>query len=251
MIYIVFNSTSRPSSLDVVCPGSGASNCNKILSKGDDIYWRIIRTNHDGSIKLIYAGNNPDETNITIAGSGAGEMSKSDTKFVGYMYGLGDTWYVKELLQYDEYISKDAIYCNDRTLASGSVYNVATQTFYYQGYTRLYTNFTPTYECTDIADQFTSVYSSYGNKKLTYPNSSYAQTWMAYNRSNQTIASGLTLTPSVGSSANIMYLYANGWLETQNMYSYGPIRPVISIKGDNIWKSGDGSPSNPYEIEMN
>ena len=278
------NSTSRPSSLDVVCPGSGASNCNKILSKGDDIYWRIIRTNHDGSIKLIYVGNNPDETNITIAGSGAGEMSKSDTKFVGYMYGLGgslesnrlnttssaikevvDTWYVKEFLQYDEYISKDAIYCNDRTLASGSVYNVTTQTFYYQGYTRLYTNFTPTYECTDIADQFTSVSSSYGNKKLTYPvaiisgdeavfsgastNSSYAQTWMAYNRSNQTITSGLTLTPSVGSSANIMYLYANGWLETQNMYSYGPIRPVISIKGDNIWKSGDGSPSNPYTIQ--
>ena len=278
------NSTSRPSSLDVVCPGSGASNCNKILSKGDDIYWRIIRTNHDGSIKLIYAGNNPDETNITIAGSGAGEMSKSDTKFVGYMYGLGgslesnrlnttssaikevvDTWYVKEFLQYDEYISKDAIYCNDRTLASGSVYNVTTQTFYYQGYTRLYTNFTPTYECTDIADQFTSISSSYGNKKLTYPvaiisgdeavfsgastNSSYAQTWMAYNRSNQTITSGLTLTPSVGSSANIMYLYANGWLETQNMYSYGPIRPVISIKGDNIWKSGDGSPSNPYTIQ--
>ena len=278
------NSTSRPSSLDVVCPGSGASNCNKIISKGDDIYWRIIRTNHDGSIKLIYAGNNPDETNITIAGSGAGEMSKSDTKFVGYMYGLGgslesnrlnttssaikevvDTWYVKEFLQYDEYISKDAIYCNDRTLASGSVYNVTTQTFYYQGYTRLYTNFTPTYECTDIADQFTSVSSSYGNKKLTYPvaiisgdeavfsgastNSSYAQTWMAYNSSNQTITSGLTLTPSVGSSANIMYLYANGWLETQNMYSYGPIRPVISIKGDNIWKSGDGSPSNPYTIQ--
>ena len=29
------------------------------------------------------------------------------------------------------------------------------------------------------------------------------------------------------------------------------IRPVISIKGDTLWKSGDGSPSNPYEIEMN
>lgn len=29
------------------------------------------------------------------------------------------------------------------------------------------------------------------------------------------------------------------------------IRPVISIKGELLWKSGDGSPSNPYEIEMN
>ncbi len=29
------------------------------------------------------------------------------------------------------------------------------------------------------------------------------------------------------------------------------VRPVISVKGDSLWKSGDGSASNPYEIEMN
>ena len=29
------------------------------------------------------------------------------------------------------------------------------------------------------------------------------------------------------------------------------VRPVISIKGDSLWKSGDGSSSNPYEIKMN
>lgn len=29
------------------------------------------------------------------------------------------------------------------------------------------------------------------------------------------------------------------------------IRPVISIKSNYIWKSEDGSASNPYEIEMN
>lgn len=29
------------------------------------------------------------------------------------------------------------------------------------------------------------------------------------------------------------------------------IRPVINIKSNSIWKSEDGSASNPYEIEMN
>ena len=29
------------------------------------------------------------------------------------------------------------------------------------------------------------------------------------------------------------------------------VRPVISIKGNSAYKSGDGSASNPYEIEMN
>ena len=29
------------------------------------------------------------------------------------------------------------------------------------------------------------------------------------------------------------------------------VRPVTSIKEDNLWKSGDGSASNPYEIVLN
>lgn len=35
---------------------------------------------------------------------------------------------------------------------------------------------------------------------------------------------------------------------TQTNYNLIAVRPVINIKGNNIWKSGDGSSSNPYEI---
>ena len=31
-------------------------------------------------------------------------------------------------------------------------------------------------------------------------------------------------------------------------YASHVVRPVISLKGNNKWKSGDGSASNPYEI---
>ncbi len=38
------------------------NNCtmHKYASAGDPIYWRIIRTNSDGSIRLLYAGTSPD-----------------------------------------------------------------------------------------------------------------------------------------------------------------------------------------------
>ena len=35
-----------------------------------------------------------------------------------------------------------------------------------------------------------------------------------------------------------------------NVYSSYVIRPVISIIGTTNWKSGDGSPSNPYELDI-
>ena len=37
------------------------------IAKGSDMYWRIIRTTEDGGIKLLYAGTNPQDLNVTIA----------------------------------------------------------------------------------------------------------------------------------------------------------------------------------------
>ena len=38
-------------------------------SSNNDLYWRIIRTNHDGSIRLLYAGTSPDTTEDYIGES--------------------------------------------------------------------------------------------------------------------------------------------------------------------------------------
>ena len=42
------------------CTSASSYNINcteyKYANTGDDIYWRIIRTNHDGSIRLLYSG---------------------------------------------------------------------------------------------------------------------------------------------------------------------------------------------------
>ncbi len=164
-----------------------------------DIYWRIIRTNEDGSVRLLYSGTSPDTTEGYI-GTSAFNSTSSNPMYVGYMYGTSgslasnrtntngstikqtiDTWYENNLLtNYDKYISKTAIYCNDRSIGSGT-YNTGSTTFRYASYTRLYTNKTPTYKCGGntsgglfesaqaIEDKFSASTTNGGNGQLTYP----------------------------------------------------------------------------------
>ena len=56
-------------------------------------YWRIIRINEDGSIRLIYQGTSPDATgsNATIGNSAFNSMP-GDNANVGYMYGKPTTY---------------------------------------------------------------------------------------------------------------------------------------------------------------
>ena len=147
-------------------------------------YWRIIRTNHDGSIKLLYAGTSPDTTSGYI-GTSAFNSTDRDPMYVGYKYGTTgslennrlntndstiktyvDNWYNNNLSSYSKYISTEAVYCNDRELAPGSTYNTGNTSFSYATKERLNTNKTPTYNCTNIKDAFSG---SNSEAKLTYP----------------------------------------------------------------------------------
>lgn len=47
------------------CPDG--KNCNKIASAGDDIYWRIVRINGDGSIRILWSGKDaPTESTKVV-----------------------------------------------------------------------------------------------------------------------------------------------------------------------------------------
>ena len=188
-------------------------NCSTFTysNAGDDMYWRIIRTNEDGSIRLLYAGTSPDTTEgyilrsayngLQVAGTGKGS---EDT---GYMYGgttsladnrtntnnsiikaTIDNWYKNNLLNsYDKYISKSAIYCNDRSISSGSWTNTESTTnpddsaFYNAAHARLSVNKSPSYKCganasngliessQSIEDKFSASTSGGGNGQLKYP----------------------------------------------------------------------------------
>ena len=165
-------------------------NCteHKYANTGDDIYWRIIRTNHDSSIRLLYVGTSPDTTSGNI---GVSEFNSSSTspKYVGYKYGEDtsldtirnnttdstiktyiDTWYQNNLTNYTKYLSTSAVYCNDRSLGTGQTYSVSSDfgfaPYYRIDYDTKGAKANPTYNCTDIRDAF-SIDNT--NAKLDYP----------------------------------------------------------------------------------
>ena len=270
-------------------------NCTEIkfVNAGDPMYWRIIRTNHDGSIRMLYSGTTPDTTEGYI-GKSEFNGSSNDPIDVGYMYGTSgtlesnrtnennstikayiDNWYSTNLSSYSKYISIAAVYCNDRELAAGSTYSTTDSMFYYAAETRLNTNKTPTYNCTNIKDAFSG---SNSDAKLIYPvglmtadeityvggyrytdlSSPYA--WYYLNSAGGSITgydNWWLLSPSYwdGLDANVWYVGGSdhpGCLNYDNFVLYSEeVRPVISIKSDTLYSKGNGSPENPYEIVYN
>ena len=267
-----------------------AGNATDNWVKFGGFYWRIIRTNADGGVRLLYHGTSTTATDAYISSSTAFNSTYNDPMYVGYMYGTSgsqannrtnqtnsstikgviDTWYQNNLnTNYGKYISTTAIYCNDRSVTDGT-YSVSSS-FNYAAYTRLYTNKTPTYDCTAIEDKFT-VDTSTGNGKLTYPIAlmtadevsfagglygTSAPTWYYYNSAKDS-STGSTwwwlLSPSSwdGSYAYVFYVLGSsnpGHLSNAYVYSTSGVRPAVSLKSCIKYSTGNGSANEPYTIE--
>ena len=257
-------------------------------ASNQELYWRIIRTNADGGVRLLYHG-----TSTTVEDAYIGTIkfnsTYNDPMYVGYMYGTSgsqvnnrtntnsstikgviDTWYKDNLnSNYGKYLSATAIYCNDRSVTSGT-YSVSSS-FGYSAKTRLDVNKTPTYNCADTNDKFT-VDSSTGNGKLTYPIAlmtadevsfaggvyrTKAETWYYYNSANES-STGSTwwwvLSPYIwdGSYAHVFGVHGSSWpgiLNSNLVLDTGGVRPVTSLKSCVKYSSGDGTATNPYTIQ--
>ena len=174
------------------CTSASIANINcteyKYANTGDDIYWRIIRTNSDGSIRLLYVGTSPDTTEGNI-GTSAFNSSDNSPKYVGYKYGEDtspdtirknttdstikmfiDSWYQNNLTNYTKYLSTSAVYCNDRSLGTGQTYSASSEFNFAPDYRIDFdtkgAKANPSYNCTDIRDAFSVDNTS---AKLTYP----------------------------------------------------------------------------------
>ena len=254
-------------------------------ASNQDLYWRIIRTNSDGSVRLLYHGTSTTATDAYI-GTSAFNSSYDNIAYVSYMYGsLGsvenarantnnstiktaiDNWYATNLnTNYGKYISTTAVYCNDRT------YTISGSNTLFGAYTRLRTNKTPTYDCTDTNDKFT-VDTSTGNGKLKYPIAlmtadevsfagglwvTNAPTWYYYNSANGS-STGTnwwwSLSPyNLNGSGYAAVFGVNGSsypgrLNGSDVNLTNGVRPAISLKSCVKTSGGDGSASAPYTIE--
>ena len=120
------------------CIGAGGNDelCKplKIASKGEKMYWKIVRVNGDGSIRLIYNGPGlkndiiissfGDEEISGVVGGVPYNLERNDPKYSGYTYDNGtdsfikkevDTWYNNTLgsnPNYDKYVILGR-YCSD------------------------------------------------------------------------------------------------------------------------------------------
>ena len=181
------------------------NSCTKIASKGDDMYWRIIRINGDNSIRMIYSGITPPtestkviKTTDTSLGNSPFNKDSNSAEYVGYMYTIKeqhgtskssdiktflDNWYANytDLNKTGTKIT-DQIYCNDRTASTSRVaYSTtnyttltswnSTGTYYnYGAEGRIVEDNNPMLTCAVDSDRFTvDKINGKGNSALTYP----------------------------------------------------------------------------------
>ena len=247
-----------------------------------DLYWRIIRTNSDGSVRLLYHGTSTTATDAYIRTT-VFNSSADNIAYVSYMFGSTgsisnarentnnstikttiDNWYTSNLeaKDYTKYLSTTAVYCNDRSTSNNSEFGA---------YTRVGANKTPTYDCATTEDKFT-VDTSTGNGKLTYPIAlmtadevsfagglwwTNAPTWYYYNSANGS-STGSTwwwlLSPYgwIGSYAGVFNVFGSsnpGYLGNNSVSYTGGVRPALSLKSCVKYSRGDGSASDPYTIK--
>ena len=244
-------------------------------------YWRILRVNGDGSIRIIYDGTsahaNGESSTDRQIGTSAYNSSYNDNAYVGYMYGttgastynethanindstiktVVDNWYKTNIEDagYSSYIS-DTLFCNDRSFASNnSGTGAGTSITYY----RWYSTSIKTLKCSQQNDRFTVSDVSTGNGDLTYPvgllTTDEAALAGGYNTSNSgyylyTGNRYWTMSPSYfsGSYARVRVVNSAGYLSYTHVdYSYG-VRPVLNLKSGSLTK-GSGTATDPYTV---
>ncbi len=276
-----------------------------------NLYWRIIRSNEDGSLRLLYAGTSPEAEDAYITDSKAFNTESSNPMYVGLKYGTSESlannrtndnpstilgseddettlygWYKSKIQDagFGDWVSKSAIYCNDRAVVPGT-YSTS-NSFDYAAYMRLGTNKRPSFKCgvnssggvieetQNVADKFSADKSSGGNGQLTYPVGLMTADEIAF-------AGGLIYTKNSsayyyrnangGSSTGTYYwwlaspdrwfdsfarvFFVNGSVDPGRLSNYRvsssyAVRPVVSLKSCATIKSGNGTSDTPYEFSI-
>ena len=170
-----------------------------------DKYWRIVRINGDGTVRVIYDGTKAHANGESSAdrqiGMSAFNSSYNDNAYVGYMYGQTgastyaaahantndstikayiDNWYKTNIVgTTNEQYLVDNVFCNDRSISSnkpsssynnlGYGTNVTAYRWYYGPWSSGGYNSNMRLTCPQKNDAFTVSDTTNGNGALTYP----------------------------------------------------------------------------------
>ena len=235
-------------------------------------WWRIIRINGDGTIRMIYQGASANTTGTgTQIGTSSFNSSDNNNMYVGFKYTSGqvhgtgtnstilnklNTWYQNNLAGKAEYIDENVGFCGDRRISNGS--GIGTTGTDYQSYTR-FNNNNPSFKCGNKSDLYTTSGSSTGNKSLQYPiglltadEALFAGIPKMGSGRNNYLYTGQeywTMSPrrfSIG-LAYVFMVSVNGELNWTSLTINNGMRPVINLRAD-VGLTGSGTTSDPFKV---
>ena len=250
-------------------------------------YWRIIRINGDGTIRMIYGGtkayeNGTASDDIQI-GTSTFNNNSDDNAYVGYMYGKAgastyaethaninnstiktyiDTWYENNIkgTTNEKYIV-DNIFCNDRSFSSsnsgtgtGKSYTKYNWAYWHPSKTSL--------KCPQQNDAFTVSDTIYGNGALTYPVGllSTDEVVLAGNWNDFSGFSYLqigsywwTSSPAYAGDAAYVHILTSGgdanYIDDSVSWPDLGVRPVLNVTKE-VLQNGNGTIDNPYTLSV-
>jgi len=251
-------------------------------------WWRIIRVNGNGSVRLLYQGmatnNQKPATNSAAAiGMYTYNNSAGDNAYFGFKYALGqlrgtsynsnaltrlNNWYNTYLTKYADYIDTNVGFCNDRTSYSSNTGDIAdgtglgTAQSYYGAYIRNYYNDSrtdgqPSLICPVEEDIFrvpagmiTADEAVYAGIGIGNGNNGTKTNYLSLPLSG---TGGAYWTISPGRFVNSdnkasHFVIYHGYMSRHYVNQRLYIRPVINLKADTIYMYGNGTIDDPYFV---
>ena len=232
-------------------------------------YWRIIRINGNGSIRMIYQGTSPNTTGTnTQLQTSTFNDDYNRSEYVGLKYtsgqqhgqntnstimGVLNTFYQEKLASYADDIDTNAGFCSDRNMGSGySWSSQPSSTIYYAAYDRVAktsSNVNPSFKCSNSSDLLKIPVGL-----ITVDETVYAGlAWNSGNSSNYLYTGEYYWTMSPfwygNGLAVVFYVISTGRLSSAGVNNASPgVRPVVNLKSSVQITGGNGTADLPFEI---
>ena len=247
----------------------------KLASAGDKMYWKIVRVNGDGSLRLIYNGISatPDSSDLAhsyAVGWPPYNLEYDDPKYTGYTYDRDiketdsfikrevDTWYQNTLgkSNYDRMVTSGR-FCSDSSgyqdgsaFGGGNVF--ASMIRLGQFLTGTSTANTPTLKCPSTSESYGGSYRLKvglitADELALAGESSYVE-GNSYLNPGENGYFYWSMTPAVFDNDHANVWDEGGGLDLYSVNYQYVVRPVINVTTNNGFTSGDGTVENAYVI---
>ena len=253
---------------------SSCSESNRILkyNAGTPMYWRIVRVNGDGSLRLIYNGTstNPDSSDIAYSyavGEAPYNLNNDDPKYTGYTYDNGtdsfikkevDTWYKNTIGSNSSYDSKvvGGRFCSDSSnyhMDDNLGYNIFSSSDRLgQSINNFVKQNSPSLKCPSTSESYGGSYrlkvGLITADELVLAGESMYVEGNSYLHPVKSADWYWSMTPldTSGSSSIVWRMGAD--ISGLVVKTLGKIRPVINVSISENFSSGDGTVENPYVL---